>query len=89
MTAAIHIKADRIKAIKRKHPWIFSKAIKKVVGDPKVGETIDVLTPDGQWLAKAAYSPHSQIRARVWSKLTSTKISLLPKYKEQKLYVSQ
>ena len=67
MTAAIHIKADRIKAIKRKHPWIFSKAIKKVVGDPKVGETIDVLTPDGQWLAKAAYSPHSQIRARVWS----------------------
>ena len=23
MTAAIHIKADRIKAIKRKHPWIF------------------------------------------------------------------
>ena len=25
------------------------------------------MTPDGQWLAKAAYSPHSQIRARVWS----------------------
>lgn len=67
MTAAIHIKADRIKAMKRKHPWIFSKAVKKVVGDPKVGETIDILTPDGKWLAKAAYSPHSQIRARVWS----------------------
>ena len=67
MTAAIYIKADRVKAINRKHPWIFSKALKKVTGDPKVGETIDVLDPDGTWLAKAAYSPHSQIRARVWS----------------------
>lgn len=64
---AIIIKADRVKAIKRKHPWIFSKAIKKVDGDPKLGETVDVLAPDGQWLAKAAYSPHSQIRARIWT----------------------
>jgi len=65
--SAIYIKADRVKAIKRKHPWIFSKAIKKVEGDPELGETIDVLAPDGTWLAKAAYSPHSQIRARIWS----------------------
>ena len=64
---AITIKADRVKAIKRKHPWIFSKAIKKVEGNPKLGETIDVLADDGTWLAKAAYSPHSQIRARIWT----------------------
>ena len=64
---AITIKADRVKAIKRKHPWIFSKAIKKVEGNPQLGETIDVFSPDGEWLAKAAYSPHSQIRARIWS----------------------
>ena len=36
-------------------------------GEPQLGETIDVYSNDGKWLAKAAYSPKSQIRARVWS----------------------
>ena len=73
---AIYIKADRVKAIKRKHPWIFSKAIKKVEGNPKLGETIDVLAQDGTWLAKAAYSPHSQIRARIWTFVPDQSIDL-------------
>lgn len=41
--------------------------IGKVEGDPALGETVDVFTHDGKWLAKAAYSPESQIRARIWS----------------------
>ena len=65
--SSIYIKADRVKAVKRKHPWIFSKAVKNVVGDPKIGETIDIFGADGTWLAKGSYSPHSQIRARIWS----------------------
>jgi 23S rRNA (cytosine1962-C5)-methyltransferase len=28
---------------------------------------VDLLSTDGQFLARAAYSPHSQIRARVWT----------------------
>lgn len=64
---AIILRGDRVKAMNRRHPWIFSKAIKKVVDNPQLGETIDVLDPDGKWLARAAYSPHSQIRARVWT----------------------
>lgn len=64
---SVILRGDRVKAMTRKHPWIFSKAIKKVVGDPLIGETIDVLDPDGNWLARASYSPHSQIRARVWT----------------------
>lgn len=65
--SAIIIRNDRVKAVKRKHPWIFSKAIKSVVGKPELGETIDVLDENNNWLATAAYSPHSQIRARIWS----------------------
>ncbi|MDW2036209.1 23S rRNA (cytosine(1962)-C(5))-methyltransferase RlmI, partial [Vibrio sp. 665] len=38
-----------------------------VEGEPALGETVDVFTHDGKWLAKAAYSPESQIRARIWS----------------------
>lgn len=67
MTPAIYLVKGREKSLRRKHPWIFSRGINKVEGEPGLGETVDVLTHDGQWLAKAAYSPTSQIRARVWS----------------------
>lgn len=32
-----------------------------------LGETVDVFDNKGNWLAKGAYSPDSQIRVRVWS----------------------
>ncbi|EMA2436217.1 class I SAM-dependent methyltransferase [Vibrio parahaemolyticus] len=67
MTAAIYLVKGREKSVKRKHPWFFSRGIGKVEGEPALGETVDVFTHDGKWLAKAAYSPESQIRARIWS----------------------
>ena len=67
MTPAIYLEKGRDKSLRRKHPWIFSRGISRVEGEPQLGETVDVFANDGQWLAKAAYSPNSQIRARVWS----------------------
>ena len=67
MTPAIYLEKGREKSLKRRHPWIFSRGIKKIEGEPSLGETMDVFAHDGTWLAKAAYSPHSQIRARIWS----------------------
>jgi len=67
MSASIVLKPGREKALNRRHPWIFSMAIKNVVGKPKLGETIDVVDSKGKWLAKGAYSPESQIRVRLWS----------------------
>jgi 23S rRNA (cytosine1962-C5)-methyltransferase len=55
------------KALLRRHPWIFSGAVSSVEGDPAPGETVDVLASDRSWLARAAYSPRSQIAARVWT----------------------
>jgi 23S rRNA (cytosine1962-C5)-methyltransferase len=60
------LKPGREKSLKRKHPWVFSGAVARVEGDPQMGDTIDVRSADGEFLAVAAYSPHSQIRARVW-----------------------
>ncbi|MFA6930209.1 MAG: class I SAM-dependent methyltransferase [Lentisphaeria bacterium] len=57
----------REKSLLRRHPWIFSGAIKEVMGEPNPGETVEVLACDGSWLARAAFSPASQIRARVWT----------------------
>lgn len=66
MPATMHLKAGREKSIKRRHPWVFSGAIERVDGDPQPGETIQVMNSDGQRLALAAYSPESQIQARIW-----------------------
>ncbi len=61
------LKPGREKSLKRRHPWVFSGAIAKVEGTPELGETVEVRSGDGEMLAVAAYSPHSQIRARAWA----------------------
>ncbi len=63
----ITLKPEREKSLLRRHPWIFSGAVARVDGNPASGETVDLLAADGQFLARAAYSPSSQIRARVWT----------------------
>ncbi len=63
----IILKPGREKSVLRHHPWIFSGAIKPAEPVSQNGETIDVLSADGKWLARGAYSPNSQIRVRIWS----------------------
>jgi 23S rRNA (cytosine1962-C5)-methyltransferase len=63
----LRLKAGRDKSVKRRHPWIFSGAVERVDGNPASGETVLVKSAEGKTLALAAYSPQSQIRARVWS----------------------
>ncbi len=65
--ASIILKPGREKALNRRHPWIFSMAIKAVKGKPALGETVDVIDAKGNWLACGAFSPESQIRVRIWS----------------------
>lgn len=67
MTAQIILVKGREKSLLRQHPWIFSGAIARVEGSPESGKTVDVLDHKGQWLARAAWSPSSQISARVWT----------------------
>jgi len=67
ITPSITLKPGREKALNRRHPWIFSMAIKSVNGNPESGSTVDVLDSKGEWLASGAYSPESQIRIRIWS----------------------
>ena len=61
------LKAGREKSLARRHPWVFSGAVARVLGDPEAGDSVAVRAAGGEFLAWAAYSPASQIRARVWS----------------------
>jgi 23S rRNA (cytosine1962-C5)-methyltransferase len=64
---AVILKAGREKSLLRRHPWIFSGAIHHADENIAPGETVDLLSFERQFLARAAYSPNSQIRARVWT----------------------
>lgn len=61
------VKQGREKSLRRRHPWVFSGAVAHV--DPGVapGDTVDVCAESGEFLARAAYSPASQMRMRVWT----------------------
>ena len=67
MMAAYVLKPGREKSLTHRHPWIFSGAIGRIEGDVGPGDTVDVRTDDGQWIARAAASPASQIRGRAWT----------------------
>ena len=68
MTAPVaFLKPGREKAVRRRHPWIFSGAVERLQGEPVAGATVDVLDSSGHFVARGAYSPASQIRLRVWT----------------------
>ena len=64
---SILLKPGREKSLLRHHPWVFSGAVETVEGDPRPGETVEILTSRRTFLASGAYSPQSQIRVRVWT----------------------
>ena len=61
------INAGRDKSLLRRHPWIFSGAVKSVDAGAASGDVVRVQADDGRFLATAAYSEKSQIIARVLS----------------------
>ncbi len=63
----ILLKAGREKSLLRRHPWVFSGAIQQVEEEPAPGGIVDLLSLNREFLARAAYSPASQIRARIWT----------------------
>ncbi len=57
----------RDESLKRRHPWIFSGAVKKTDALIDNGDTVEVYSIDGHWLGRGAWSSHSQISIRIWT----------------------
>ncbi len=70
----LELKPGREKSLLRRHPWVFSGAVAHLRGQPASGETIRIHSAGGRFLAHAAWSPESQICARVWSYLETDSI---------------
>jgi 23S rRNA (cytosine1962-C5)-methyltransferase len=69
--AQLILQPGREKSLLRRHPWIFEGSVDRLEGRARPGDTVDVVAGAGRYagqvLAKAAWSPKSMIRARVWS----------------------
>ena len=61
------LKSGREKSLLRRHPWIFSGAVKSIDDGAMSGDVVHVQTEKGDFLAYAAFSEKSQIIARVLS----------------------
>ena len=53
------------KAILRQHPWIFSGAVMRLVGNPQDGDLVDVVSSNGSWLATGLYQANESIICKV------------------------
>jgi 23S rRNA (cytosine1962-C5)-methyltransferase len=61
------LKPGREKSIVHRHPWIYSGAIAKTDGSPAPGDTVEVLSAAGHWLARGTFNGRSQITVRLYS----------------------
>ncbi len=62
---SIRLRPGKERSLLRRHPWVYEGSIAS--GRADSGETVRIDAADGSFLAWAAYSPSSQIRARAWS----------------------
>jgi 23S rRNA (cytosine1962-C5)-methyltransferase len=60
------LKPGREASVARRHPWLFSGGVASAAGDGSDGHA-EVVDSGGRILARGAYSPDSQILARLWT----------------------
>ena len=65
MPNKIILKPNRDKPVRQKHPWIFSGAIERMDAAIVDGEVVDVLTSQGEFLARGYLNRRSQITVRL------------------------
>ena len=65
--AQLILKPDKDFSLRRHHPWIFATSVAHIEGRARPGDTVEVVAHGGKILGKAAWSPESKIRARMWT----------------------
>jgi 23S rRNA (cytosine1962-C5)-methyltransferase len=65
--ATLLLKAGKERSLLRRHPWVYAAAVARIEGEPAPGALLAVRASDRRFLAWAAYSPGSLLRARCWS----------------------
>jgi len=61
----LYLKPGHDRPVRRHHPWVFSGALGRLEGPVADGGVVEVLSFDGEWLARGYLNRRSQILARL------------------------
>lgn len=61
----IKLKKGKEKAVRQRHPWVFSGALDKVKGKPENGDVVRVEDTSGEFLAYGYYNDQSRVAVRL------------------------
>ena len=50
-----------------RHPWVLEKSIVAPASCPEDGEVVDLVSPEGRWIARGIFNGRSYIRVRLYS----------------------
>ena len=65
--ATVFIKPKRARPFFGRHPWVLDSAVLRVHGEPTDGAVVDVVTHDGNFIARGLWNASSRIRVRLYS----------------------
>ncbi len=64
--AQIILNTKKDRSVRRFHPWIFSGAIKKTIGEPIDGDVVEVCSNKGEYLGTGHYQAVGSIAVRIF-----------------------
>lgn len=67
MSATLVLQSGKSGSLRRRHPWIFAGSVATLKGRARSGDTVLVEDEHGTVMGRAAWSPESKIRARMWT----------------------
>jgi 23S rRNA (cytosine1962-C5)-methyltransferase len=65
--ARVVLRARRARPFFGRHPWVYAGAIERVEGDPADGDVVDLLSHEGEFIARGLWNGCSKIRVRLYT----------------------
>lgn len=66
--AKIQITEKGERALRARHPWVYSDEVTEIVGDLQNGDIVDVYSQKWRWLGAGFYNNNSKLRVRIVSR---------------------
>ena len=66
-TGTAILKPRRARPFFGRHPWVLDSAVDRVEGTPADGDVVDLVTHDGQFVARGLWNSQSRLRVRLYA----------------------
>lgn len=67
MACTVVLKPSKQATFLARHPWVLAKSLCSSEVAPQDGDEVDLILPNGRWLARGMYNSKSHIRVRLYS----------------------